>query len=117
MTNRLAIDPQGSRSNCIALLAGNSAFFLFSAQQVLDGSIPTPIDPFGIALLVVPVIAAIGIALSYVALLLSDHLDGSRRRANWVVGFSYGTALGAFAVLLVGSTIAVVAYGISAASA
>lgn len=116
MTKHSEIDQQGHRSNCIALLAGNSAFFLFSAQRILEGSLPAPIDPFGIALLIVAILAALGIALSYVALLLPDHLDYSRPRTSWIVGLAYGTALGAFSVLLVGCTIALVAYGIETAS-
>jgi hypothetical protein len=86
------------RSNCLVILAGNAAFFLFAAQQIVAGALA---PPFGVSLVAVPMLAGVGVALSYAALLLPDLFAVYRcKHSNLIVGFAFGLSLGILTALL-----------------
>lgn len=105
------------RSNCVILLAGNGAFFAFSAQQILQGHLASAPLPYSVLILFFPMFSAIGIVASYVALMLPDFFGTyPNKHGAMIIGLIVGAAMATLTTLLALGAYSLVTFGFDAAA-
>ena len=98
------------RSNTFALLAGHGAFFVFSAQQVIQSTFVS--IEINAALVAIPVIAAFGVIVSYISLLAPDYFKTfPHKSSDRIEGLIFGTSAGILFMLLLYTTYLLAAHG------